>query len=197
MKYNYFSFQNDFYLQVSGTSMGTICAPNYANLFVGLLEKNFIFNPDKNTHWHKIIKWYRFIDDIFCVFNGNPDELADFVTLLNSFDSNLQFTSNYSDEKVSILDMWVIMNNGSLITTIYRKDIDKNILVLATSCHPTPLKKGLPISQFFHLRRICHSTEDFIEKAVDMKHRFAQRGYPSSWTNHAYELALKATKKKY
>ncbi len=191
MKYNYFSFENDFYLQVSGTSMGTICAPNYANLFVGFFEKNFIFNPVKNTHISKIVKWYRYIDDIFCIYNGSSDDLAEFITLLNSFDSNLQFTSNFSDEKVSFLDMWVIKNNGSISTTLYRKDTDKNTLLLATSFHPTSLKKGLPISQFFRLRRICHSTEDFKEKSVEMKKRFTQRGYPLLWINEAYELALK------
>lgn len=55
MKYNYFSFENDFYLQVSGTSMGTICAPNYANLFVVFFEKEFVFNSVKNRYMQKII----------------------------------------------------------------------------------------------------------------------------------------------
>lgn len=72
--------------------------------------------------------------------------------------------------------MWVMKNNSSIIA-------DKNTL-LATSFQPTPLKRVLPISQFFCLRRICHSTEDFKGKAVDMKNRFAQRGYPSQWVMH-------------
>lgn len=36
MKYNFFRFENDFYQQILGTSMGTICAPNYANLYMSL-----------------------------------------------------------------------------------------------------------------------------------------------------------------
>ncbi len=35
--------------------------------------------------------------------------------------------------------------------------------VLATSFHPSSLKRGLPKSQFYRLRRICHSDSDFIE----------------------------------
>lgn len=110
------------------------------------------------------------------------------------FDNNLEFTSNFNSDRVSFLDMWVIKNNNSIITTLYRKDTDKNTLLMASSFHPTPLKKGLPISQFFRLRRICHSTDDFKEKAADMKDRFLNRGYSASCIDHAYELALGKTR---
>ncbi len=62
------------------------------------------------------------------------------------------------------------------------------------SQYSTPPKRGLSISQFLHLRRICHSTEDFKKKTVDMTRRFSQRGYPASWIDHACELALKKTR---
>lgn len=42
MKNNFFTFERDFYLQVSGTSMGTVCAPNYANLYLGYFENKFV-----------------------------------------------------------------------------------------------------------------------------------------------------------
>ncbi len=134
--------------------MDTICATNYAHLFVGFFEKNFVFNPAMNSHLSEIIKWCRFIDDIFCIYNGTSEELADFVSLLNSFSTNLEFTSNYSNQRVSFLNMWVMKNNSSIITTLYQKDTDKNTLLPATSFHPTPLKRGLPVSQFFRLSRI-------------------------------------------
>ena len=119
MKKNYFMFNGDFYLQVSGTSMGSICAPNYANLFVGFFEKNFVMNVEKNTHLSRLRKWYRYIDDIFCLYQGTTDELFDFIALLNSFDDNLKFTIDYSQERVHFLDMWVFKKNGSLSTTLY------------------------------------------------------------------------------
>ena len=56
LKYNYFSFDNDFYLQVFGTSVCSIFAPNYVNLFMGHLEKNVAFKPPVNSlytnGWH-------------------------------------------------------------------------------------------------------------------------------------------------
>lgn len=194
MKKNYFMFHGDFYLQVSGTSMGSICAPNYANLFVGFFEANFVMNPEKNTHLSKIIKWFRFIDDVWALYQGSVDELQDFFQLLNSFDSNLQFTMEYSHEKVHFLDMWVSKTDGKLSTTLYRKDTDKNSLLMANSFHPTPLKRGLPKSQFYRLRRICQTTDDFVEKAEEMKGRFRERGYPDAWVNNAFEAALKKSR---
>ncbi len=58
---------------------------------MGFFEKTFVFNPDKNSHLDMILKWYWYIDDIFCVYQGNVEELVAFLTLLNSFDCNLKF----------------------------------------------------------------------------------------------------------
>lgn len=96
----------------------------------------------------------RCIDDVFCLYHGSVDELLDFLELLNSFNNNLQFTMEYSQEKVNFLDMWVYKKDGALSTTLYRKETDKNTLLLASSSPPTPLKRGLPKSQFFRLRRM-------------------------------------------
>uniref|UniRef100_A0A8C6UMS7 Reverse transcriptase domain-containing protein n=1 Tax=Neogobius melanostomus TaxID=47308 RepID=A0A8C6UMS7_9GOBI len=192
MKYNYFTFESDFYLQTSGTSMGTVCAPNYANLYVGFFENRFVFNPIHNKYYPNIMKWFRYID-IFCMFKGSLKDLEGFLTLLNQFDPNLTFTAQWSREKVCFLDMWVKRNHDTVITSLYRKETDKNTLLLASSFHPVSLKKGLPMSQFLRLRRICHSTEDFINQATDMKMRFEQRGYPKNWIDDAYLRALNKT----
>jgi hypothetical protein len=51
---------NKHYLQIQGTAMGTKMAPSYANLVMGLLEKEFIL---KQTYKPTI--WKRIIDDVF------------------------------------------------------------------------------------------------------------------------------------
>ena len=50
--------------------------------------------------------------------------------LLNSFKSHLQFTMDCSAQKVHFLDMWIIKENSILVTTLYRKETDKNTLLL-------------------------------------------------------------------
>ena len=60
--------------------MGTICAPNYENIFMGKFERNFKYQSLQtfsNFYW-----W--FIDDIDLLWNGSETQLLDFITRLNS-----------------------------------------------------------------------------------------------------------------
>ena len=52
-------FNQDNYLQINGTAMGTRVAPMYANLFMNSLEETYIY---PHTKCPRI--WFRFIDDI-------------------------------------------------------------------------------------------------------------------------------------
>ena len=95
-------------------------------------------------------------------------------------------------ETVHFLDMWVEKKAGSLCTTLYKKDTDRNTLLMANSYHPITLKQGLPQSQFF--RRICHTTEDFMDKSLEIKLRFLERGYPIECVEEAHQMSLEKTK---
>ncbi len=89
--------------------------------------------------------------------------------------------------------MWVLRNYDKLIKTLYTKDTDHNTLLLATSFHPTSLKKRLPKSQFYRLRRICYSDKFFIVKSKIMKNTFLDRGYPSEWIEEAFNSTFHKT----
>ena len=79
---NFFLFEKDFYLQKCGTAMGSKMAPNYANLYVGLLEFDFILNPDSNPYLPHIQVWKRYIDDIFVIWTGTATDLTAFFNFL-------------------------------------------------------------------------------------------------------------------
>ena len=68
---NNFVFNGKHYLQTKGCAMGTKCAPNYANLFMGVFEQNHIYNRIKN----KSMLYLRFIDDIFFIWTSTEKEL--------------------------------------------------------------------------------------------------------------------------
>ena len=44
---NSFTFNEEYYLQVHGTAMGTRMAPSYANLFMGKLEQQFLHTQER------------------------------------------------------------------------------------------------------------------------------------------------------
>ena len=59
LKSNNFMFNQDNYLQINGTAMGTRVLPTYVNLFMDSLEQQYIY---PHTNCPRI--WFRFIDDI-------------------------------------------------------------------------------------------------------------------------------------
>lgn len=97
---NFFLFENDFYLQICGTAMGSKMPPNYANLYLGFLESDIIFNGALNpflghTVLYSFIEIYIdiiltiYIDNIFQLWTGIQRKLAAFLIFLNSSNHHL------------------------------------------------------------------------------------------------------------
>ena len=63
MKNNVFQFGDTFWLQLTGTAMGTPPAPTYANLFFAIHENRILPKFKKNILLHK-----RYIDEIFGIW---------------------------------------------------------------------------------------------------------------------------------
>ena len=60
---NYFIFNDDWYLQISGTAMGKKFAPNYANIFMAKWEEEALKQARKQP-----LVYFRFLDDIFIIW---------------------------------------------------------------------------------------------------------------------------------
>ena len=172
---NYFKFENEFYLQKQGVSMGSPFSPNYANLFMGKFEEDYVYKD--NPYGTYIKCWYRFIDDIFFVFDGNSEMLNGFLLYMNSRLPSIKFTLEASQQTVPFLDVSVTKKNGDIETTVYRKKTDRNNYLHFSSYHPASLKRGLPYSQMLRLKRICSTESEFEGQSNEMCNRFRQRGY--------------------
>ena len=59
IKKEYFSFNNDHYLQMKGMAMGTRMAASYLNIFMDDLERRILANLDRIP-----TTWRRYMDDI-------------------------------------------------------------------------------------------------------------------------------------
>ncbi|CAJ0958196.1 unnamed protein product [Ranitomeya imitator] len=70
LTHNFFLFKGSFFLQLQGTAMGASCSPSYANLFLGLWERD-LFLSDSTPLNDKVLSWSRFIDDIFFSVAGH------------------------------------------------------------------------------------------------------------------------------
>ncbi|KAL7372179.1 hypothetical protein ABVT39_011623 [Epinephelus coioides] len=152
--------------------MGSSCSPNYANLFMGKFEEDFVYHNNPFLPFLKC--WYRYIDDVFFIFSGTLERLECFKEQINSRMPSIKFSLEYSYDSVSFLDVCV-SKGGRLETKVHRKKTDTNSFLDFSSYHPPGLKKGLPFSQLLRVRRICSTESAFEEQAVDLYARFSAK----------------------
>ena len=82
LKGNYFTFQNQLYLQIHGTAMGTKMAPSYANIFMGSLEASILSSALQHL---APLLWKRYIHDIFLIWTHGEVSFLKFTEHLNTF----------------------------------------------------------------------------------------------------------------
>lgn len=169
---NYFTFNDQLFLQTQGVAMGTSCAPAYANLYLGGWER-YVYSDDRYADFlDDTLLWYRFIDDLFLVWTGSKDKLLDFLHELDDNDLNI-----------------IKQQDGTLGTDLYRKPTAGNTLLYATSAHPRSLVRSIPYTQYLQLRRNCTLEGDFRIQAKALRERLLLRGYSSTNLRKAFNKA--------
>ncbi len=182
---NNFSFDGEHYQQISGVAMGTKMGPNYANLFVGFVEKQIFEQYTDPTPDYL----GRYIDDCVGTASCSRGELEQFINYVNNFHPALQFTWEISETSVSFLDILISINGNRLVTSVFYKPTDSHSYLLYSSSHPNHTKRSIPFSQFLRLHRLCSEDEDFHAKSLEMRDFFVQRGYPTSLLDTAFSKA--------
>ena len=144
LKNNIFEFSDKTYKQIRRTASMTV------------LEEKILNKVKKKPN-----VWWRYIDDIFFIWEHGEESLKEFLNEINSFHSTIKFTADWSKEKVNFLDVEVTLNNGVLSTDLFVKPTDTHQFLDPTSCHPYHCKKGIPYSQTLRLNRICSDNNNF------------------------------------
>ena len=145
LKRNVFEFSNKYFIQTSGTAIGTKLAPGYANLFLSIFERNML-----NQYPIKPSIWLRYVDDIFMIWNDSEDKLKDFLAYINTVHPAIQFTHAHSFKYVTFLDVLVTLTiDGTISTDLYTKPTDTHQYLHMNSCHPNHVKKAIAFSQYF------------------------------------------------
>lgn len=173
---NHFEFNDEYYTQVRGVSMGTRMGPSYACLFMGFLEYEFM-----NTYNGPIPEVYkRYIDDCFGTTLLDRADLVAFIEAFNCFHPSIEFTYEVSEEGLSCLDVSMTIVDNSIETSVHYKPTDKHAYLRYDSHHPLKCRTSIPYSQFLRVRRICSNNDEFSHECTKMASFFEARGYPQS-----------------
>ena len=105
--------------------------------------------------------WWRYIDDIFFIWEDEEESLEKFLNKLNSFHPTIKFIAEYSRETINFLDVRLV--GGELMTDLFVKPTDTHQFLDSSSSHLYHCKKGIPYShsQALRLNRICSDNESF------------------------------------
>ena len=104
------------FLQNKHTAIGTKMAPSYAILFMSKLEEKLL-----ETFSLKPTVWWRYIDDIFFLWDHGEESLKDFIQHLNSAHPTIKFTAEYSKDTINFLDFKVSKQGTRLVSDLYIK----------------------------------------------------------------------------
>ncbi|XP_029455953.1 uncharacterized protein LOC115090676 [Rhinatrema bivittatum] len=168
--------------------MGATMAPTIANLFMTEFEQEWIHH---SPFVSKIVFYKRYIDDIFILWSGTEQELHLFEKWINTCDENIQFVLNYNFVEISFLDVSLKkMEDGAIVTTVFKKSTDRNTMLHFDSAHPMPLKNSLPFSQFLRYKRNCSNTTVYRQQSEKLKLDLKNRGYPNKCIKTGFKRAL-------
>ena len=137
LKNNIFENNLSFFKQIRGTAIGTKMAPPYAIICMGDLEERILQDCS-----FKPLVWWRYIDDIFLLWQHGEEKLKEFLYILNHYHPSIKFTSKYSRERIDFLDVEIIKEGNRLLTDVFVKSTETHQYLHATSCHAYHLKKN-------------------------------------------------------
>ena len=189
--------------QINGVATGSPLAPTTANLYLSKLEDP-VLDAFKHHVWMK-----RYIDDIFGLFVGTPNQRNKFTTQLYAQKECIKLewkwvevptlyltseqqrpTHNLTSDTIIFLDVQVnvsalvycqnmLITKPTLIYQPYQKELNNYVYLHPNSCHPRHVIIGWVRGELTRFKRLS-STYDIFHKYVKLLyHRLRDRGYTS------------------
>ena len=179
-----------YFKQLNGRATGIKFAPPYAILFMGYFEDKIL-----NSLAEKPSVWWRYIDDIFMIWQHGEEKLKEFLKILNSCHPTIKYTAEYSLDKGNFLDVEVIRSGNKLRTDLYIKPTDTHQYLEFSSCHVYHSKKSVPYSHALLFDRICSENKFFDNRCNHLGYWLKNRGYNEKVVRQQILKARKFTRK--
>ena len=188
LRRNVFEFNKEYFIQTSGTAIGTKLAPSYANLFSPIFERDLL-----DEYPIKPSIWLRYIDDIFMTWNESEDKLNDFLAYINTVNPAIQFTHAHSFKSVDLLDVLVALtDDGTISTDLLGKHADAHWYLHMNSCHHKNVMKAIAFSQATQILCICSDPATAQSRCNELIQYLVRRGHGRRHTQLVVQRAIDA-----
>ena len=180
-----FEFNGKYYSQKFGMAMGNPLSPVLSNLYMEFFEKKIL-----SKILPKQAIWFRYVDDIICLW-PNSENLNTFMEKLNNQVASIKFTMEIeNDSSLPFLDVLIIRNNRNFKYSIYRKTTNVSAYVHFYSSHSDKVKQSVFSSMFLRAYRIC-SPEHIDEEINKIYEISANLKYPRIFIDKCLTAAKK------
>ena len=134
--------------------------------------------------------YYRYLDDIFIIYDENKLSLTAITTFLNSLCDNLNFKLESFGQQVHFLDIFICNTDGTIQTDIFYKPTDSRQYLNFHSNHPGHVKRALPYNL---ARRICTIVSNKtmqVKRLNELFQSLKKCNYPSALIEDGIKKAL-------
>ena len=156
--------------------MGTNCTPLIADPFLFCYDRNFMLSLSDDTQSDVIEAFNstsRYLDDLMNIDNNFFDSMVNRI-----YPSELQLNkANVSDIEASFLDLHLSISDGFVMTKIYDKRDDFDIVnfLFLDGDDPRSTSYGVYISQLIRFARVSSHVDDFNTCNKVLKAKFSDK----------------------
>lgn len=170
---NYIAFENQTYLQISGTAMGTPVAVSYANIVLHCIERKCL-SPISGS----VILYLRYIDDLFIVMSSTQAG-QQFITAFNGMNPSIQLDAVNIGTAGIFLDMDLSFSALQRKITVksYQKPTNKYLYLPPTSAHRMHIFSNFIYNELVRYRLLNSNITDYLWMVSTFKIRLKRRGY--------------------
>ena len=197
---NTFCFEQQHFIQIKGTAMGTKVAPTYAHLVMAYLENQILescklkFGCEKTESFFR--NYWRFLDDILIITDLCLSDIHLFLHHIIHFHPSFSFTFDINSLKTTFLDISLYFKNYFIETDIFYKSTDSRRYLHFYSKHPRHIKRNIPYCLSKRICTIVSNSEVRMYRLRELKARLQQLKYPNELINDAIKKALSPNKEK-
>lgn len=178
---NYFVYNKQIFRQKNGIAMGTNCAVNLAQIYLGSLLDTYL------TTYSGIKLYKRYIDDMFAIFNGSEQDLIAFFAFVNSLVPCIKITFTYSKSTTEFLDLKIFTEpDGSIAYCTHQKSQNKYHYLSPRSCHPRHTLSGYIKGELIRYARNSSQSFYFEHTKQLFLNRLLVRGFPKAYLEQVF-----------
>ena len=184
---SYFMFNDILYKQKDDVAMGSPLGHTMANVFLSFYEMKWL---EQCPNELKPVFYRKYVDDIFVLFES-AEHLSKFHAYLNTCHPNMSFSFELEiNDKLSFLGVEVSRQQGKFVTSVYRKPTFSGVYTHFDSFLPEVYKVGMICTLAYRCIKICSDWAKFHEELNFLKEVFLKNGYPLSFTDKCFKMAI-------